>query len=335
MSQLTGFLESVDFKATSKPSEWVGVDWECDRPLLYFNVEKEVGFCLYCNKTRTLREIAQQLAGIHPKDIDGFLETHQSNERRIVGFKDAMEEGLLSKSSIQAEKPLKELEWPEGCRNLDEGRNSVEGKKAFAYLAGRGFDMDWVAELQFGYCTTGYFEGRIIVPTLEDGKLVYYQGRDYTGKKSPKEKVLNPSLKVVPNGKTEVLFNYDEAQQFDHIAISESWGSTLAMGRNCVGINGQRLSQRQLFKLLKSNAESFLVLLDYGADSFAWSIAETLNKHRPTWIGFLPEGDPNSVLNTVLNESISTAVRYSKEEHIKLRISQATRKITQFQKVSI
>lgn len=320
MSTLNQFLETLGFKQTSKSAEWLGVCWECDRNLLYFNVDKTIGFCLYCNKTRTLRDIAIELAGIKPKDIKDFLETHESNERRTVGFKEAMMDGLLGGVSVQAEKHLVELQWPEGCRNLQEGRRSVEGKKAHSYLAGRGFDMDWIYDLQFGYCVDGYFGGRVIVPTLENGLLVYYQGRDYTGNKSPKEKVLNPSLKVVPNGKTEVLFNYDEASKHTHIAVVESWGSALAMGHNTVGINGQRISQRQLRKLLDTKASSFMVLLDHGAESFAWKAAETLNQFKPTWIGFLPFGDPAEVPSAVLNKSISEARPYTKYEHIKREI---------------
>jgi DNA primase len=234
-----------------------------------------------------------------------------------------MIEGLLGGKSIQAESQLVEMHWPDGYRSLEDGQSSVQGKKALAYLLGRGFKKEVLYEMQFGYCATGFYSGRIIIPTFIDGRLVYWQARDYTGRKSAKDKILNPRSGLVGNGKSEVLFNYDTARQYDCVIVVESWGSCLSVGPYGTAVNGKHISQQQLRLLGRMEAKRFIVLFDYGVGAMSgWDAAEALNAIKPTSVALLPWGDPNEVPASVRNESIRSCIPYSKAAHVRYRLEQ-------------
>jgi len=315
MKGLSELLSTVGGKQTPKGSEYIVHCWVCDQDKIYFNTDKAVGWCVKCERTVRVQDIARHLAGIPLQSIEQFLADFRAEERHRVGFRDSVIEALLGGG--QLEKQLKEVNFPDEYRSLRDGRNSVVGKKAIKYLEGRGFDIEMLMRMEFGYCATGRYANRIIVPTFEEGRLVYWQARDFTGTADPKKKILNPPMDDFPNGKSEVIFNYDGVETLPLVVITESWGSALGVGAQAVGINGQRLSARQLSKLVQLDASIFVVLLDPGAERFTWEIAEQLSAYKTTLLSFLTTGDPNEVTKKVLNESFRNAITYSKEAHIR------------------
>lgn len=322
MSSLLDFLDSVGAKPTTQKDEWVMDCWECQRPLLFFNVEKVIGFCVYCNKTRTLSHIARTVAGVSSKDLEQFIEDYKAQQLKQGSFRESMLNGLLGTSGGQADKELVEMKWPEGYRSLEDGKSSVTGRKASDYLTGRGFDLEKLYDLQFGYCAQGFYSGRIIIPTFMDARLVYWQARDFTGSRPVSEKILNPKSGQGANGKSDVLFNYDSARNCSTAIICESWGSALATSTSCaMAVNGKSISGDQQKLIANCKVETVIILFDagVGADS-AWSSAEALSRYKRTFVALLPWGDPNEVPSHVRNESIRNCIPYSKAEHLRYRL---------------
>lgn len=315
------FLDSVGARPTSKQSEWLMDCWDCGEHKLYFNTDKIVGYCVKCDKTRTLFDIAKFVAHVPFSQIQEFIENHKTQDFKLGSFRESMEEGLFRTNALHAEKQLKEMQWPEGYRSLYEGRSSVTGRKAATYLTGRGFNLDVLYGLGFGYCGDGFYSGRVIVPSTIDGRLVYWQARDFTGSVPLSKKILNPSTKFVPNGKSQVLFNYDTAKRKNCVIIVESWGSALATGSAATAVNGKHISDSQLKLLAAMEAESFIVMFDAGVGvASGWDSAEDLSKIRPTYVATLPWGDPNEVPAKVRNAALRDCELYSKASHIKYRI---------------
>ena len=321
MNNLIEFLDSVGAKPTHKQSEWLMDCWECGQAKLYVNLDKVVGYCVKCDKIRTMFDICVNVAHVPYHQIQEFIENQRTEDFRVGSFRESMEQGLFRTNALQAEKQLKEMKWPEGYRSLYEGRSSVTGRKAAAYLTGRGFKLDTLYELGFGYCTDGFYSGRIIIPSTIDGKLVYWQARDFTGRVPISKKILNPSTKFVPNGKSQVLFNYDVAKRKRCVVVVESWGSALATGVSATAVNGKHISTSQLKLLDTMEAESFIVLFDAGVGlASGWDSAEELNRIRPTYVATLPWGDPNEVPVKVRNAALRDCELYSKEAHIRYRL---------------
>lgn len=326
MTNLTSFLASLGFDDKGH-GEWLFQDecWYCSRKQkVFFNVNKMIGFCVACEKTISLQTIAVELAGVRIKEIQSFIDEHQAAERAALGFREAMLNGLLGDGIGQAEESLPEIPLPKEYRSLQEGADSVVGRKAIAYLMGRGFDLDVLYRMCFGYCSSGLFDNRVIVPFWEDGKIVYWQARDFTGKVPDKDKIRNPELRDTAHGKSDVLFNYDGARELDHVILTESWGSALATGKYGMGLNGKNMSGVQLRKLISTKAHTLIIMLDHGKDETeaAWKIAAKLHTYKRVMLAFLPYGDPNEVTKEIRLQSLRDAKIYSVEEHIAQRVNQ-------------
>lgn len=317
-SDLASFFQSLGARNMGN-GEWLfptcpycdGVD------KIYFNANKLVGICQKEGRTIYLSMIARDIAGVPLQQIQSYIDEHAASERSTLGFREAVIQGLLGSGNEQRETGLAEIDLPKEYRSLRDGQDSVIGRKAIEYMAGRGFDIDTLFRMGFGYCDSGKYENRVIVPFWEDGRLVYWQARDFTGKKPIEEKVLNPASYMCSQGKSDVLFNYDDARDGQWIILTESWGSALATGKYAVGINGKSLSDKQRIKLLAAQAHTIIVLLDFGADEEAWAIAHKLYTAKRTLIASLPYGDPNEVPAQIRNKAIRDAILYSREDHIR------------------
>ena len=82
------------------------------------------------------------------------------------------------------------------------------------------------------------------------------------------------------------------------------------------------MSTVQQEKLLNLPAKRFIVVLDHGAESYAWGIAQRLSAHREAYVARLPFGDPAEVPKSVLLHSIKNATLYTKDAHLKFTVNQ-------------
>lgn len=96
------------------------------------------------------------------------------------------------------------------------------------------------------------WKGRLIIPVFKDNKLIYYTGRDLTGKKE--RKYLNPGV-----AKSTIMFGFDQlfTHTSDPLYIVE--GIFDAMLIDGVAILGRRLSQQHIYWLNKSNREKVYI----------------------------------------------------------------------------
>lgn len=315
MPGLEPFLESLGAKRTSKEHEWLMDCWICDARKLYFNVEKVKGFCVKCWEPRSLLDIAKH-EGVAHGQIYQFIRDAKLADMRSVGLKETMLQGLLGRErSLVTELPT--VEWPEEYRTLRDGKDSQNGQKAITYLLNRGFDMELLSKMGFGYCATGYYRQRIIIPFYESGRLVYWQARDFSGNVDPKKKILNPPTWLVTTGKTQVLFNSTAINDFDVAVLTESWGSSLALGRMSFAINGSHMSDRQLQLIKQARAATVIVMLDPGQEIVAWDTAKRLSAWKRVFVSELRGGDPNEVSRSVLYKTLRTAKAYTSVEYLK------------------
>lgn len=319
-TSLLRFLQECDGKPTGKGDEWV---FDCPlcggQSKLYFNVKKLVGYCVKCSTPMNLEQLAKSMANVPFAQVQAWMSEKTLEEAKSTGLMDLVlslqQQQLPQKTELEV---LPELQFPKEYRSLEDGAHSVVGRRVLKYLvAQRKFPLMDLLDLGFGYCDSGYYAGRVIIPFWENNKLVYWQARDFTGKAPKSQKILNPPSWECATGKSSVLFNWDAAKTQRTVIVCESWGSAIATGRMAVGLNGKSMSQVQFQKLLLTQAEQFIVLLDHGAEDAAWKTAEILATKRSTCIAFLPYGDPAEVSRQVLLKTLKDAAPYSRLEHVK------------------
>lgn len=101
--------------------------------------------------------------------------------------------------------------------------------------------------------------GRLVIPYFKNGKLIYYQARDITGK--AKQKYISPE---VP--KNNILFNIDQLYRSTDAPLYVVEGAQDAIHLNGVGTLGNELTSQQIAILTSSKRRKILVP-DFNGDS--------------------------------------------------------------------
>lgn len=151
---------------------------------------------------------------------------------------------------------LKEIELPYGYNQI---------VRNHAYLIERGVPVEYATDHEWGISDAGFTKDRLIVPTFMDGRIVFWQARATWDEPDNDDfkKVLNP----VGVSARHVLYNYDNAIEYDEIIITEGFMDACKVGEDAVATNGKNLHPQQVEHL--TNAGIKKVVLMWDAD--AWS----------------------------------------------------------------
>jgi hypothetical protein len=149
---------------------------------------------------------------------------------------------------------------PEGFNSIAFGKG-ILGDRARKYLTGRGFNIDVLDMMGFGYCSTGQFFGYIIIPYVMNGEIVYWTARDFLGQE-PKYK--NPKLIDFGVTAADVFFNGDALRIFDRVHVVEGAFDALTIGSSAIATSGWSISSRQRNMILRSPVRELVFICDSG-----------------------------------------------------------------------
>lgn len=172
-------------------------------------------------------------------------------------------------------KEVSSVDLPNGYKSISEASGTLS-ERARRYLIGRGFDIDQLDLMGFGFSDdseSDYF-GCIIIPFKSHGKLVYYIGRDFLGSYF---RYINPSKENVGVGKGDVIFNSDSLDINSKVYITEGWSDALTMGFNGISSQGWSLSYTQVNRILNSSCDELVFLPDSGGDGRDSFYSKALN----------------------------------------------------------
>ena len=147
---------------------------------LSINVNKNVYKCWTCNtRGRSCRRIVRRFGTVSQLQIWDQV----SDEIDLTAFAD-----LFNTESIE---PEIALDLPNDFISLAKNKTPATGRMAMTYLQKRGLTESDILKWKIGYCFSGEYEGRVIVPSFnEDGNLNYFIARNYGGEyqkyKNPK-----------------------------------------------------------------------------------------------------------------------------------------------------
>src|SRR3990167_8956513 len=122
--------------------------------------------CFVCGYNKKPIKIIMDNEGFHT-----YAEVmHLLNNLEGIDFKVEQNVSRMSYS--------KDAVLPSGFKLLKYG-DSVLAKSARNYMKKRGFDIGELSMAGFGYCSDGDYFGYIIMPFYMDGKLIYFNARNY------------------------------------------------------------------------------------------------------------------------------------------------------------
>ena len=146
----------------------------CEHHKLKFsvNLDKNVYKCWVCDfYGRNIRRIVRRFGTfIQLQKWDSFTDTSD-----LAKFEDLF-------LNINKQENEIELELPSEFQSLANKTLPVTAKPALNYLHERGLTKEDIVRWKIGYCFSGEYENRIIIPSFgEKGKLNYFIARTYNG----------------------------------------------------------------------------------------------------------------------------------------------------------
>lgn len=141
------------------------------KPKLSVNLEKNVFKCWVCQYSgqtifRLVRRYGNFLQRQRWEELDGTVDLSISLYDQMFGEIEEEEEQVLS--------------LPEEFRSLANKKVPISGVPARNYLKSRGITKKDIVRWKIGYCSSGEYGERIVVPSFNlDGRVNYFVARSY------------------------------------------------------------------------------------------------------------------------------------------------------------
>lgn len=248
------------------------------------NVSKGVFRCWVCNESGTVRYLVKEFARLKKTNID------YSDFKTVSTF--TTKKYTITETEV--------IPYPEGYGDLTtEARN---------YLLNRGLTDSQISYYKIGYCSSGSYRGRVIVPVFnENQELVSFIARTVNPKLQPK--VLTPPAKEGTQGIKNYIFNLHNACKTGQLYIGEGIFDAISLGSPGVCLFGKTATNIQLAKIINKKVSRITIVLDPDAELEANLLYQRLQNHcDDVRIAKLPVGtDPNSVDKNILQKAIKEA----------------------------
>ena len=238
--------------------------------------------CWVCQtKGRTIRSLLKQLKS--PRDI--------ANE--ILKY--------VPRGSKIEYKQLSIIELPKEYQPLYSASNtSVVANLVKKYLYERGLTDNDFIKYGVGYCTTGEYGGRVVIPSYTaSGTLNFFVARSYDG---------NYFKYKNPEASKDIIFFENLINWNAPIILCEGVFDAIAIRRNAIPILGKSVSKALYKKIITSNVRDIYIALDNDAKDRALQIAEQfLNNGKRVFIVEMEDKDPSEMGFRSFTNHIQTA----------------------------
>ncbi len=217
---------------------------------------------------------------------------------------------------LAASVEVTQVDLPEGYTPLIEGKGKTIGERAIRYLSGRGFDIDYLDSLGFGYVGTrapegadDYF-GYIIMPIKQDGRLRYFIGRDFLGG-FPKYK--NPDKDLYGVAKNQVIYNADAFNIHRTVYVMEGILDAATLSKKATATLGWSWSKEQVGWMIGSTCKEVVIVADKGFYDRAVANAVKLLDHKRVYVVDFDQVEDGKDVNEIGRERTMELVKATPE----------------------
>ena len=168
------------------------------------------------------------------------------------------------------------------------------------YLYERGLSSNDFIKYGIGYCTTGDYGGRVVIPSYSgSNQLNFFVARTYDGSYF---KYKNPEASK------DIIFFENLINWEQPIILCEGVFDAMAIKRNAIPILGKSISTSLYKKIITSKVKDIYIALDTDAKVRALEIGEKfLNQGKRVFLIDLPDKDPSEMGFRAFTEHIQTA----------------------------
>ena len=209
--------------------------------------------------------------------------------------------------SKETEEEKVELRLPSEFKSLlkvPTGKVKPVYRKALRYVKDRGITKEDITRYNIGYCDTGMYSNRIIIPSYDsDNRLNYFIARSIHSEEKFKYK--NP-----PVSKNVIMFE-NQINWNEPITLVEGVFDAMAVKRNAIPILGKFIPKTLNDTIYKKEVKSINILLDEDAQDQALYYTMQFQNQGITTRNIKPSdkdaGEMGfSQVNTILKESKQT-----------------------------
>lgn len=173
---------------------------------------------------------------------------------------------------------------------LTKNDGSLEYRHAISYAKKRGLSLNDIVKYNIGYCKTGKYANKIIIPSYDVfGNINYFIGRSY--EKEPRLKYDAPSVDKKHIIGMEYYINWSVP-----IILCEGVFDAIAIKRNAIPLFGKVISEALMMKLVQSQVKTVYLALDKDIIKLSIEYAEKLlNLGKEVYLIELNEKDPSDI----------------------------------------
>lgn len=269
------------------------------RHRMFVNLSSGKTYCHNCEYSSNIIGLIQWIEGVSFtkandifKDIKGNMVIPEDISQDYVSH--------LFDEDFRLDLQKRPIPLPEEYTLLNPDKTNLVTKRAIKYLNSRKISNKQIVEHKMGFCMSGEYKNRVIIPITENGNLKFWVGRSISKDAKLKEK--SPSNEDYQISKSEVIFNIDKAaKKYHSIVLSEGIFDSLSWGDIGCSLLGKTLYKGQLNILLDYRellTEGVYVAVDWDAKDKATEIAETLSEYFRVKVINIPKeyDDPNKYL---------------------------------------
>ena len=158
------------------------------------------------------------------------------------------------------------VQLPKEYKALWNGGDSIVKRHALSYLYKRGITDADILKYDIGYCDSGLYSNRIIIPSYDsDGKLNFFVGRDFYSSKM-KYRNCTTSKDIIG---FDLFINWDEP-----IILCEGVFDAMAFKRNAIPLFGKTVMTNLKKKIIEFRLKTIYLALDNDAIMDAVKISD-------------------------------------------------------------
>ena len=158
---------------------------------------------------------------------------------------------------------------PEEFVSLCNKHLPLSSQRPLKYLYSRGLTREDILKWKIGYCGSGRYGGRIIIPSFNnDGNVNYFIARSYVGHQ---RKYLNPMAEK------DIIFNQLSVDWDSPVTLVEGVFDAIVAGENAIPILGSTLRENtKLFQAIAINDTPVYLALDEDAKKKTGQIVKNM-----------------------------------------------------------
>ena len=201
---------------------------------------------------------------------------------------------------------------PDDFVSLTKKQLPLASKPARKYLTERGISHSDILRWKIGYCPSGDYKGRIIIPSFSlAGELNYFVGRSYTGHWQKYDQ---------PSASKDIVFNHLYVDWDDDIIIVEGVFDAIVAGSNAIPILGSTLKENsKLFQEIVAHDSVVYVALDPDAERKSLKLIKQLLDYDIELykVNIAPYGDVGEMFRGEFEKRKQQSQRMSQEKYLR------------------